>query len=600
MPQIHMIPPEIIEEIKHRCDITDVIGSYVTLKRAGSNMNGLCPFHSERTPSFTVFPATRSFYCFGCGAGGDVITFTMKRENLDYRSALELLAKRAGIELPTDSSRYEESGGGVKRERVLNMNREAARFFHACLYDKNIGSPALAYLTGRGLSGAVIKHFGLGYAPDSFGSLHTYLMQKGYTVEEISAAYLCGISQKTGKPYDLFRNRVIFPIIDVTGNVVAFGGRVMDDSIPKYLNTSDTPAFKKSRNLFALNYARGKCAERLILCEGYMDVIALHAHGFENAVATLGTAITPDQARIMAKYTKQVIISYDADEAGQKAANKAMKLLGEAGLDVRVLRIPGAKDPDEFMKNNGSTAPEKFRRLLDQSRAQFEFKLENVLAKHDISIVDERVKASAELTRIISEVYSKAERDVYIGVVSQKLEIPRDSIEADVRRAMRDRGREQQKAEMQEIINKTAGYGDRVNPDMVKSTAAVNTEENILGILLLFPEHLAAVRRGKIELTEEDFFSEFNRRVFREALARCPEDGGFDSACLNEIFDPDEMGRITSMSVRRRQLTDNSEELLVGMIGKLREETKRLNTEGDELSRIADILASKRKASQKG
>jgi len=277
-----------------------------------------------------------------------------------------------------------------------------------------------------------------------------------------------------------------------------------------------------------------------------------------------------------------------------------MKLLAEAGLEVRVLRIPGAKDPDEFMKNNGATAPEKFRRLLDQSRTQFDFKLENVLMKHDISIVDERVKAAAELTRIISEVYSKAERDVYIGVVSAKLEIPRDSIEADVRRAMRDRGREQQKAEMQEIINKTAGYGDRVNPDMVKSTAAVNTEENILGILLLFPEHLAAVRRGKIELTEEDFFSEFNKRVFREALARCPEGGGFDPACLNEIFDPDEMGRITSMSVRRRQLTDNSEELLVGMIEKLRKETKRLNTEGDELSRIADILASKRKASQKG
>ncbi len=343
-----MISPEIVEEIKYRCDIEQIISEYVPLKRAGSNLNGRCPFHSERTPSFTVFPSTRSFYCFGCGAGGDVVTFIMKRENLDYVSALELLAARVGIEIPRDS-RNEDFNGGVKRERVLAMNREAARYFHACLYDKNVGSAALKYLTDRGLSGAVIKHFGLGFAPDGFGALTDHLTKLGYTAEEMSAAFLCGISKKTGRPYDYFRNRVIFPIIDVTGNVVAFGGRVMDDSTPKYLNTSDTPAFKKSRNLFALNYAKGKCADRIILCEGYMDVIALHAHGFENAVATLGTAITPEQARIMAKYTKQVIISYDSDEAGQRAANKAMKLLGEVGLEVKVLRVVGAKDPDEFL-----------------------------------------------------------------------------------------------------------------------------------------------------------------------------------------------------------------------------------------------------------
>ena len=400
-----MISPEIVEEIKYRCDIEQIISEYVPLKRAGSNLNGRCPFHSERTPSFTVFPSTRSFYCFGCGAGGDVVTFIMKRENLDYVAALELLAARVGIEIPRDKQN-EEYNTGVKRERVLAMNREAARYFHACLYDKNVGASALKYLTDRGLSGAVIKHFGLGFAPDGFGALTDHLTKLGYTAEEMSAAFLCGISRKTGKPYDYFRNRVIFPIIDVTGNVVAFGGRVMDDSTPKYLNTSDTPAFKKSRNLFALNYAKGKCADRLILCEGYMDVIALHAHGFENAVATLGTAITPEQARIMAKYTKQVIISYDSDEAGQRAANKAMKLLGEVGLEVKVLRVVGAKDPDEFLKKNGSAAYEKFKLLLDNSRAQFEFKLDGVLARHDINVVDERIKAASELCRIISEVYS--------------------------------------------------------------------------------------------------------------------------------------------------------------------------------------------------
>ncbi len=558
-------------------------------------MNGLCPFHSERTPSFTVFPATRSYYCFGCGAGGDVITFIMKRENIDYRSALEMLAKRAGIELPHESDRRENDGGSIKRERILSMNREAARFFHACLYDKSIGAEALRYLTERGLSGSVIKHFGLGYAPNDFGALIDFLTKRGYTPEEMSVGFLCGISKKTGKPFDYFRKRVMFPIIDVTGNVVAFGGRVMDDSIPKYLNTSDTPAFKKSRNLFALNYAKGKCSDRLILCEGYMDVIALHAHGFENAVATLGTAITPDQARIMAKYTKQVIISYDSDEAGQRAANKAMKLLGEVGLDVRVLRITGAKDPDEFLRKAGQNAHEKFKLLLDSSRAQFEFKLEGVLQRHDISIIDERVKASAELCRIISEVYSEAEREVYIGVVAEKLSIPHDSLKNDVRRAIRERNRNEQKSEMQGIINKTAGYGDRINPDMVKNTSAVNTEENILGILLLFPENLAAVKSGKIELSDEDFFSDFNRRVFTEALARCSETGSFDLSLLNEVFEPDEMGRITSMTVRRRKLSENGSELLREMIARLKSETRKLRFEGDELAQIADILARKRK-----
>lgn len=587
-----MIPPEIIEEIKYRCDITDVISSYVPLKRAGSNFNGHCPFHSERTPSFTVFPSTRSFYCFGCGAGGDVVTFIMKRENLDYRSALEMLASRAGIELPRDERR--EEGGGVKRERILSMNRDAAKFFHACLYDKTLGAAGLDYLTKRGLSGAAIKHFGLGFAPDGFTNVTDHLTRLGYTAEEMSVGFLCGISKKSGRPYDYFRNRVIFPIIDVTGNVVAFGGRVMDDSVPKYLNTSDTPAFKKSRNLFALNYAKSKCADRIILCEGYMDVIALHTHGFENAVATLGTAITPEQVRIMAKYTKQVVISYDSDEAGQRAANKAMKLLSEVGLDVKVLRVTGAKDPDEFFKKNGAGGYEKFKLLLDNSRAQFEFKLDGVLSRHDISIVDERIKAASELCRIIAEVYSEAEREVYIGVVAEKLDIPRDSLKNDVRRMIRERERSQRRDEIREVINRTAGYGDRVNPDMMKNTGAVNTEENILGILLLYPENLAAVKKGRIGLASEDFFSEFNRRVFDESLLRCDETGRFDFSLLNEVFDTDSMGRITSMVVRRRQLKENGTELLCGMIERLREETRHRKNAGDDIAQIADILASQR------
>lgn len=590
-----MISPEIVEEIKYRNDIVDVINTYVPLKRAGSNYNGSCPFHSERTPSFTVFPATRSFYCFGCGAGGDVVTFIMKRENLDYVAALEFLAGRVGIEIPRDARDREAELNAVKRERVLAMNREAARFFHAALYDKNLGATGLRYLTERGLSGATIKHFGLGFAPDGFGALTDHLTKLGYTAEEMSTGFLCGISKKTGRPFDYFRNRVIFPIIDVTGNVVAFGGRVMDDSTPKYLNTSDTPAFKKSRNLFALNYAKNNCSDRIILCEGYMDVIALHAHGFENAVATLGTAITPEQARIMAKYTKQVIISYDSDEAGQRAANKAMKLLGEVGLDVRVLRIPNAKDPDEFFKKNGSTAYEKFKLLLDGSKAQFEYKLDGVLMRYDVSTLDGKIKAAAELCAIISEVYSEAEREVYIGVVSKKLDIPHDSLKNDVKRMLQKNERAQKKEEFRGLANKTAGYGDRINPDTVKNTGAVNAEENILGILLMYPENLTQIKKGTLELSPDDFFSEFNRRVLCESLAMCDETGKFDFTLLNAVFDADEMGRITSMVVRRRQLKENGIELLSDMIKRLREESSHRKLSGDDMAQIADILAQKRK-----
>ena len=589
-----MIPPEIKEEIKYRCDIVDVISGYVPLKRAGSNYNGLCPFHSERTPSFTVFPSTKSFYCFGCGAGGDVVTFIMKRENLEYRAALEFLANRAGITIPEDKSDG-YSAGVVKRERVLSMNREAAKFFHACLYSE-VGAAGLQYLTKRGLSGATIKHFGLGFAPESFGALTDFLQKKGYTPDEMKAAFLCGISQKTGRPFDYFRNRVIFPIIDVTGNVVAFGGRVMDDSVPKYLNTSDTPAFKKSRNLFALNFAKASCAERMILCEGYMDVIACHAHGFENAVATLGTAITPDQARIMSKYTKQVIISYDSDEAGQRATSKAMKLLAEVGLDVRILRIPGAKDPDEFLKVNGATANEKFRLLLDQSRAGFDFKLESVLSRHDVEQPDEKVKAASELCRIISESHSESEREVYIGVVSERLGLPRDSLRNDVRRVMKSREKSEKSEEFGEILRKTAGFGDRINSDTIKNSAAVNTEENILGIMLLFPENINLVKNGKLKLTAEDFYSEFDRRVFEKVMSRADGTRLFDYGDLAEYFSADEMGRITSMIEKRRPLISNGTEVLSDMIEKLRSESeqKRLEESGDRRTAIEDIIARKR------
>ena len=301
-----------IQEVVDRTDIEELIGRYVELKRSGSNLLGRCPFHSEKTPSFSVSPTKKMFFCFGCHAGGSVITFVQKAENLDFPDAVEYLANRAGIPLPKESEQL-MGDTGVPRRRVLEMNLEAAKFFRACLFDPQLGADGMQYLhEDRKLSIATIKHFGLGFAPNGFGQLTDHMHRLGYSDEELIAACLCGKSQKTGRAYDYFRNRVMFPIIDPSGNVVAFGGRVMDDSKPKYLNSSDTAAFKKSKQLFALNFAKNSCAERMILCEGYMDVIALHAAGFSNAVATLGTAITPDHARIFSKYTKKVIISYDS------------------------------------------------------------------------------------------------------------------------------------------------------------------------------------------------------------------------------------------------------------------------------------------------
>ena len=390
-----MIPREIIDEIIHRNDIEQVVGAYVSLKRAGSNFNGLCPFHNEKTPSFTVFPATKSFYCFGCGAGGDAITFVMRTENLDYRSALEVLAQRAGITIPADDSADTDT---IPRKRIYEMNLEAAKFFTKSLFSEEYGKEELAYLhEERGLSMATIKHFGLGFSPNNSWMLTNHMKKLGFTDEELVTGFLCGRSKNSGRTYDYFRNRVIFPIIDTSGNIVAFGGRVMDDSKPKYLNTSDTPAFKKSRHLFALNFAKKHCEEQMLLCEGYMDVIALHAAGFENAVATLGTAITPEQARIFAKHTKKVIICYDADNAGQNAAQKAMRLLGEVGVEVRVLKLAGAKDPDEYIKKFGA---DSFRRTLGESKIGFDYSLEKIISAHDISLPEEKIKASADVYKL--------------------------------------------------------------------------------------------------------------------------------------------------------------------------------------------------------
>ena len=587
-----MISKETIEQVLMRNDIESLIGSYVSLKRAGSNLKGLCPFHSEKTPSFTVYPQDNSFYCFGCGAGGDAITFIRKRENLDYPDAVEFLANRAGITIIKE----ERSGAfldkpKIDRNRMLKMNTDAAKYFHKRLFDDTPEAKnALSYFTEkRRLSLATIKHFGLGFAPNSFDKFSKYMLHLGYTYDELVAGFLCGRSEERGNYYDAFRNRVMFPIIDVSGNVIAFGGRVLDDSKPKYKNSSDTPVFKKSRNLFALNFARHHCQDSLILCEGYMDVIAMHAAGFENAVATLGTAITAEQARMMSRYTKKVIISYDADEAGQKAAMRAVKMLSDVGLDVTILKVPGAKDPDEYINTFGA---DKFRQVLDDSKTRFEYNMDNILAKYDINLSQDKIKALYEVEKVISEIYSMAERDIHIQTVAKIFSVDAKSIKSDVDRIIDKNIKEYKKKESQKMQQDSLGYSDKVNSDFIKAPAVARNEESVLGLLLLYPEHRKSVFEKNM-LAESDFFTDFNKRVFE--YIRSSFENGDNMVDMNDAFTSDEVGRITKMKISRMQFTDNGEDVLVDCIETLKNSVDKKKTEKTNTYEGLEALLAKRR-----
>ena len=562
-------PREWIDSVRERSDIVELIGSYVTLRRAGSNYTGLCPFHSERTPSFTVFPDTQSFFCFGCEAGGDAFTFVMRSENLEYPEAVEFLAKRAGIQIP-ETHEDSDQPRGISRARAYELNRAAARFYRDCLFDPAIGEAGMNYLRDtRGLDTAVIRHFGLGYAPNEFGVLLPHLKSLGFTEEEMRQCFLCGRSQ-SGRYYDYFRGRVMFPVINTAGEVVAFSGRdVTGTSKAKYLNSSDTPVFQKRKNLFALNFAKAHCAEQMILCEGNMDVVSMHAAGFENAVASLGTALTDEQARIMARYTKQVIIAYDGDSAGQRAAGRAMDIFARVGLDVRVLRITDAKDPDEYIRKFGTDA---FARLLKGSSTGFSYRLDGVLNRYNIKEPEDRIKAAAELCGMVARVWSSAEREVYLQAVSERLGLPVDSLRRDVERAQARIQRDRHQSEARAARMSALALDDRVNPEAAGNIRAAAAEDTVLGLMLLYEEHRRAVREGAVSLTADDFVTAFNRRVFEAIMELENSDGGFSTAVLGEKFDPDEMGRLAKLVQARRNLSENGQSVLKAAVRTLQDE----------------------------
>lgn len=557
-----MIPEDIINEIKYRNDIETAVSQYVNLKRRGKNLVGLCPFHSEKTPSFTVYPENGSFYCFGCGVGGDVFTFTGLIENLDYMESIKLLAERSGISLPQDG--YDDSMQRLKK-RIYDINRDTARFFHSFLMSPG-GKWALDYLTGRGLTVKTIKHFGLGAAPDSWDALIHHLKEKGYTESDMLAANVIGKNNRGGI-YDRFRKRVMFPIINIRGNIVAFSGRAMpgeDKQGGKYVNTADTPVYKKSENLFGINFAKSVCSERVILVEGNMDVISLHQAGFENTVAPLGTAFTTEQANLLSRYTKEIVLMLDADAAGQKAVRRASGLLENTGLSVRVVVIPDGKDPDEYIKKNGK---ERFAALLEGAVSDMEYKLLTAAKDIDLNSEDGRLKYLAAAAEIIAATDDIMTRDIYIGRLSEKYGVSRTALTTRVNELRKRNSRQKQKKEISDIIRPKFTKDD-INPERRKSVKGTAAEETLIAVLLKNPDFY---KIAADKLPPEKMLTSLNRRIYETIISVLEHGGSLDISAFAEKLLPAEIGYLVSLQ-NSEKAGKNPEIVLKDCIGVILEE----------------------------
>ncbi len=541
---------EFIYTLRNANPIENVIGSYVQLIRRGRNYVCSCPFHSEKTPSCTVFTDSQNFYCFGCGAGGDVITFVMKIENLDFTEAVKLLAQRSGLELPQKNAAGSQLA--KRKTRIYEMNRLAANFFYLNLL-KGSDKQGLAYFANRKLSPQTIKKYGLGYAPDSWDTLTKYLRDKGYSDEEIVDAWLGGRSRKGNNVFDMFRKRVMFPVIDLRGNIIGFGGRVLDDSQPKYLNTGKTPVFDKGSNVFSMNFAKNSQTKRIILCEGYMDVIALNQAGFENAVATLGTAITPDQARLISHYAEEVIIAYDSDGAGQKAAQRAVNHFGDVGVRTKIIRMEGAKDPDEYIKKFGAS---RFNMLLDDSADATDFLLDKCEAGLDLSTDAGRVELLERSVKVLAAIESPLKREVYISRTSKKCDIPVHVLQEHISYSLKKAKGSEKTREWRNITANTTYIKDDINPDAQKFRREAKAEENIICYLLKNPDEYASIAESA---PPEIFVTSFNKRVYQALLSSMNNNNGFTLSMLNESFNTDEMGRISGIAARNHDSGINSE-----------------------------------------
>lgn len=535
-----------LQELKMKTDIEDVISTYVTLKRRGATLVGLCPFHNEKTPSFTVYPATQSFYCFGCGAGGDAITFLKKIENLDYLDAVKTLAQRAGLQMPQEG--FDDSLS-KRRRRILEMNREAARFYHSVLLSPE-GKVGYDYYIGRALSAATINHFGLGFAPNRWDALLKYMRAKGYQPAELVDA---GLARKGQKGYyDNFRNRVMTPIIDVRGNVIAFGGRVLDDSKPKYINTGDTLVYKKTNELFALNFAKDSKEDALILCEGYMDVIAMHQAGFTNAVAGCGTALTTEQVRLISRYAKEVILTYDADEAGQKALQKAMTLFDQTDVKVRIPALVGGKDPDEIIRTYGR---DKFKGMLEGASNETEFRLLALRRQYNLATTQGKIDFIGGALQILATL-PPVEQDLYVSRLSEELGVERQNMKVQLQDLVARQGNRREKREFNRIVQENMRKTARETMATDASLRKLRAEDRLISLLLRYPDCSRLCK----DFDPQWLTPGFAQRVFTLILQRLENGDGTELMDLRDRLTDDEMGRLSGIIARGGESADAKQE----------------------------------------
>lgn len=532
------IPSSFLDELVARSDIVDVVSDYVTLTPKGGSHWGLCPFHGEKTASFHVRADRQLYHCFGCGKGGGVISFIMDVENLPYLDAVRLLAKRAGMEIPEGNM---DEGRRRQRDRLLALNKEAARFFHRQLHSEQ-GAEGFSYLKRRGLSAGTMTRFGLGFALESWDALIHAMTQKGFSKQELLDAGLAVANQKGGI-YDRFRNRVMFPIIDLRGDVIGFGGRVLGDATPKYLNSPDTPVFNKSRNLFALNLAKTTKQGRIVLTEGYMDTISLHQAGFDCAVASLGTSLTAEHAKLLSRFTKEVVICYDADSAGIQAANRAIPMLEKTGLKVRVVRVSDGKDPDEFIKANGRDA---FARLLDASENHMEYTLRQLQGKYDLTDMPQKAEFARAAAELLTGIDSPVEREIYAGQVAQVVGIGKDALLQEVQKNLKKHLRAAKKKETRRELLPVSQIQPKVRQMRYQNPRSARAEEGILRLLMLD----ATLFEGVDGLSSAEFSSDTLGKIYDLLCGRIREGRPIQLGMLEGTLDGEEV-RLLSEVLRQ-------------------------------------------------
>lgn len=552
-----------LQELRLKTDVVDLISSYVSLKKRGNTYVGLCPFHNEKTPSFTVYENTQSFYCFGCGAGGDSVSFMRKIENLDYIDAVKVLAQRAGMQMPDEG--YDDSLS-KKRRTILQINRETARFYHNYMMSEQ-GKVGLQYFLNRGLSQKTIRHFGLGYAPNKWDELFKHLKSKGYDVSDILTA---GVVRKGEKGYyDYFRNRVMTPIIDVRGNFIAFGGRVLDDSKPKYINTSDTLVYKKTNEVFGLNYAKDSGKDSLILCEGYMDVIAMHQAGFTNAVAGCGTALTNEQVRLLSRYAKEIILVYDNDEAGQKALNKAISLFDQVDVKISIPTLSGGKDPDEIIKNLGRA---RFADMLEKSSNEVEFAIMKLRRGFNLQTTQGKSQFASEAVKILANA-TPIERDLYLSRLADELGIEKRALQAQLAEYSSRMAKGQKKREYNKIIDDDLRRTRKESFEADTSTVSLKAQARVIGLLMTYPDCYLLCK----DLSSEEFTAGFYRKAYETVTQRIKDNLSLELIMFNEEFTDDEMGKFTQL-VSVSQNSSNPKKEFTDCINVIDNEYKKQNS----------------------